>query len=183
MIRRFLISGLCGGLALCLLAAPRGNAAGPKSLPVSPVRLLEKADALPLALDDTFEFRKQKLFLNDRKLEKPTGDKMIVFERMRINHGAVSREERQLREGHYFDFWWRSARPATVTVRLEYRQANLANFVQARERDFTVGKGTHEASFQIIGDDYHDDGTVTAWRAVVIENGKIVALTQSAMWH
>jgi hypothetical protein len=28
-----------------------------------------------------------------------------------------------------------------------------------------------------------EDGKVTAWRAVLIENGKIVALNQSFLWN
>jgi hypothetical protein len=40
-----------------------------------------------------------------------------------------------------------------------------------------------KSEFQIIGDDYEQDGKITAWRALVIENGKIVALNQSFLWN
>ncbi len=176
MIRRFLILGLA------LSALPSGKAAELNSVASAP-RLLAKANVLPLALDDTFSFRKEKLFLNDPTVEKPTNDRMLSFERLRINYGAVTTEERKARYGHYFTFWWRATRPANVTVRLEYRQANLGNYVQAQEVDVSVGKGTHDTKFQVTGDNYNDDGAITAWRALVIENGKIVALTQSFLWH
>jgi hypothetical protein len=176
MIRRFLILGLA------LAALPSGKAAEPKASQPVPV-LLEKANVLPLALDDTFEFRKQKLFLNDPDIQKPTNDRMINFERLRLNYGAVSAEEQKQRYGHYLSFWWRATRPANVTVRLEYRQANLGNHVQAQEVSYAVGKGTHQTDFKVIGDSYIGDGVITAWRALVIEDGKIVALKQSYLWH
>jgi len=182
MIRRFLISGLALAALPWALSGVSGNAAEPRPEQPAP-RLLNKANILPLALDDAFEFRKQKIFVQDRKLQEQTSERMIRFERERTNWGAVTAEERREREGHYFTFWWRSTRPANVTVRLEYRQGNLGNYVQAQEVDFSVGKGTHKAKFDVIGDCYHDDGPVIAWRAVVVENGKIVALTQSHLWH
>ena len=68
-------------------------------------------------------------------------------------------------------------------MRFEYRQANLGSYVQARELVFPGAKGSCKAEFNIIGDDYFEDGRVTAWRALVIENGKIVALNQSFLWN
>ncbi len=35
----------------------------------------------------------------------------------------------------------------------------------------------------IIGDDYFQDGRVTAWRCLLIENGKIVAENRSYLWE
>lgn len=148
-----------------------------------PVRLLEKANVLPLALDDAFEFRKTKTFLNDPRLFKPTVDPMIVFERQRKNFGAVNSYDRQQRYGHYFTFYWRAERKADVTVRLEYRQETLGSYVQAQERIYKDARGTMKSEFQVVGDDYNDDGKITAWRAVLIEGGKIVALNQSFLWN
>src|SRR4051794_24152014 len=55
---------------------------------VEPAKLLDKANVLPLAIDDAFQFRKTKTFLNDSKISKSSTDKMIDFERSRINYGA-----------------------------------------------------------------------------------------------
>jgi hypothetical protein len=148
-----------------------------------PARLLEKANVLPLALDDAFQFRKTKLFHNDPKVFKSSIDDMISFERKRVNFGAVSNYDRQQRYGHYFTFFWRADRKADVTVRLEYRQENLGSHVQAREKTYSGAKGTMKSEFAVIGDDYREDGRITAWRAVIIENGKIVALNQSFLWN
>jgi len=153
------------------------------SLQAERPRLLEKSNVLPLALDDAFQFRKTKLFLHDPQFHKPTIDPMISFERQRANFGAVNSYDRQERHGQYFTFFWRAKRRANVTLRLEYRQENLGAYVQAREISYNEARGTMKSEFQVVGDDYIVDGRVTAWRAVLIEKGRIVALNQSFLWN
>jgi len=86
-------------------------------------------------------------------------------------------------KGNYFNFfWWNHGSPADVTIRLEYRQANLGNFVMAREKSYTNVKGSLGTRFSIIGDDYLENGQVTNWRCILIVDNKIVALTQSYLW-
>ena len=138
---------------------------------------------LPLALDDAFQFRKTISFLNDPELNKPSFDAMINFERARINYGAINGFERRLRYGHYFQFFWRSGRKADLTLRFEYRQQNLGAFVQAKEFSYKDAKGSYKTEFQVIGDDYQDDGKISGWRVILIENGKIVGLNQSFLWN
>ena len=55
--------------------------------------------------------------------------------------------------------------------------------MQAQEGKYDRAKGTLKTDFNVIGDDYNDDGKVIAWRAIVIENGRIVALNQSFLWR
>ena len=153
------------------------------SLAAEPAKLLSKANVLPLALDDAFQFRKTKTFLNDPKLFKPAYEDMIDFERKRVNFGAVTQADRRERWGHYYSFFWRASRATDLTVRFEYRQQNLGSLVQAQEIHYPAAKGTQQSDFKVIGDDYEQDGKVTAWRAVLIENGKIVALNQSFLWN
>jgi hypothetical protein len=157
-------------------------AASASSAPVPP-RQLDKANVLPLALDDAFQFRKTKIFLNEPELFKPTTDPMIAFERLRVNHGAVTQYDRQQRYGHYYTFFWKSGRKTDLTVRFEYRQQRLGSYVQARELFYPAVKGTVKSDFAVIGDDYREDGKVTSWRALLIENGRIVGLTQSFLWN
>src|ERR1700738_5080352 len=73
---------------------------------------IDKANVLPLALDDAFQFRKSIITLNDPQVNKPAFDTMINFERARINYGALNGYERRNRYGHYFKFFWRSSRKA-----------------------------------------------------------------------
>ena len=173
-MNRFLLQ-----LAALVLAAPGWSA------PPSAPRLLEKAKVLPLSLDDAFQFRKTKTFLNDSdENKKPqSGDAMIEFEKQRVNFGAITGRDRRERYGQYFTFFWRAGRKADLTMRFEYRQENLGSHVQAREFFYPAAKGSFKSEFDIIGDDYIDDGKVTAWRAVLIADGRIVALHQSFLWN
>ena len=177
---------------LALLSLPgRPLAAGQP-----PVTLLARADVIPLALEPgAFEFRKEKLFflesLNFSRL-RPTDERSVAFERKRLLFGAVTPNDERDRYGNYFTLYWRTRRAADLVVRLEYRQSRLGPFVQAREVPYPgVGAGTHRTDFQVTGDEYQRDGRVSAWRAILIERsgppgargGRIVALTQSALWR
>ncbi|MEQ1854224.1 MAG: hypothetical protein ABMA01_21850 [Chthoniobacteraceae bacterium] len=144
---------------------------------------IPKANVLPLALDDSFEFRKVTRFLNDARFQRPTDNAMLLFERRRLSWGAVTARDLGERFGYYFDVWWRSARPADVTLRLEYRQENLGSFVQAKEIRYSGAKGNVESKFTVIGDEYIENGKITAWRLLLIENGRIVGLKQSFLWN
>ena len=144
---------------------------------------IEKPKVLPLAIDDAFQFRKTITFLNDPKTFKPAYADMIRFERQRVNFGAITQADRRERWGHYYTFYWRTKRATDLTVRLEYRQQNLGSHVQARELRYPAARGSMKSEFKIIGDDYEQDGQVTAWRAVLIENGRIVAVNQSFLWN
>ncbi len=146
-------------------------------------RALDKVDVLPLALDDAFQFRKTISFLNDPELYKPSMDAMINFNRAHIEYGAINGYERRQRYGHYFTFFWKSDRKTDLTLRFEYRQQNLGAFVQAKEYFIKDAKGSFKSEFTVIGDDYAEDGKISGWRAILIENGKIVGLTQSFLWN
>ena len=168
-----------------------------------PVKILTKVNPLPVALSDDFQFRKTKLFeltVNPPKAKKsfsqalsasqnpnnPTigiAEASLGFERTYRLHGAISQADKNQRYGHYFDFFWRVKRPANVTVRLEYRQDKLRSFVQAREISYQNASGNMKTEFTIIGDDYLQDGRVTAWRCLLIENGRIVAENRSYLWE
>jgi hypothetical protein len=147
---------------------------------------IESANALPEAISDDFEFRKFEIFRNATIVPGatpiPTKDLMIDFERKHRLWGALLAAEVVGRKGQYFTFFWRAKRPANLTLRIEYRQAYLKNYVQARELYYPNAKGSHISEFAIVGDDYDRDGPITSWRAILIENRKIVALLQSRTW-
>jgi hypothetical protein len=167
-------------------------------------RVLAKVNPLPKALSDDFEFRKVKLYLlgnatataqNTRTMNKRFGGRSgnrataavaeasINFESRYRLHGAVTTLDQQERAGNYFDVFWRAKRDADVTVRLEYRQELLRAFVQAREIRYPNARGNHKTEFTIVGDDFVDDGRVTTWRCLLIENGTIVAEKRSYLWN
>lgn len=148
---------------------------------------IPKANVLPLALSDDFEFRKFTIFRN--ALVKPgatpipTRELMIDFERRRRLWGVVTGVDVQSRTGQYFNFFWRAKRPADLTLRLEYRQANLKNHVEGRELYYPHARGSYTSEFAVLGTDYSVDGPITMWRAILIENQRIVALLQSRTWQ
>lgn len=148
---------------------------------------IEKANVLPLAITDDFEFRKFEIFKNAPPMPGatpiPTRDLMIDFERKSRVWGAIDSADYAAKTGQYFTFFWRSKRPAYLTLRLEYRQTNLKNYVQARERYYPHAEGSHTSEFAIVGSDYETDGPITSWRAILIEDRKIVALLQSRTWR
>src|SRR5580704_10697620 len=123
---------------------------------------IESANVLPLAIDDAFEFRKFQIFRNavivPGSTPIPTKDLMIDFERKHRLWGALDATDVSARTGQYFTFFWRAKRPANLTIRLEYRQAVLKNYVQARELYYLKAKGSHTSEFAIVGNDYETDG-------------------------
>ena len=174
-------------------------------------RLLDRVVPLPMALSDDFQFRKTKLYLltetapgqektSDQSVQGTTKggklsstapssksttvqDASIRFERQYRLFGAVTKLDQRERFGNYFDFFWKARRAADLTVRLEYRQEKLHAHVQAQEISYSNARGSHKTEFKVVGDDYFDDGRVTAWRCLLIENGRIVAETHSYMWE
>jgi hypothetical protein len=148
---------------------------------------IESANVLPEAISDDFEFRKFEIFRNAAIVPGatpiPTKDLMIDFERKHRLWGALLVADILAKTGQYFTFFWRAKRPANLTLRLEYRQANLKNYVQGRELYYPNARGSHTSEFAIVGNDYANDGPITSWRAILIENRKIVALLQSRTWQ
>jgi hypothetical protein len=148
---------------------------------------IEDANVLPLAIDDDFQFRKFEIFRNASIVPGatpiPTKDLMIDFERKHRLWGVLDGADFISKTGQYFTFFWRAKRAANLTIRLEYRQTNLKNYVQGRELNYPNAKGSHTSEFAIVGNDYENDGPITSWRAILIENRKIVALLQSRTWQ
>ncbi len=99
-----------------------------------------------------------------------------------VEWGAVDNIDRRALFGNYFTFFWWSKKRADVTIRLEYRQADLGNYVSAQERYYPNAKGSFRSEFSVIGDEFLESGRVTSWRAILIVDGKIVALKQSFLW-
>ena len=176
-------------------------------------RLLDRVVPLPMALSDDFQFRKTKLYLltetapgrentstSDQTVQSATKsgklsntapssksttvqDASIRFERQYRLFGSATKLDQRDRYGNYFDFFWRARRAANLTVRLEYRQEKLHAHVQAQEASYPNARGSYKTEFKVVGDDYLDDGRVTAWRCSLIENGRIVAERHSYMWE
>jgi hypothetical protein len=135
-------------------------------------------------LDDDYEFRKILTSLFDPTvLDAQTESEPVTFERMRRSWGAVDSLEVSKRHGNYFTIFWRTSKESDVTLRLEYRQAGLGNYVMAQERFYPAARGSRRSTFQVVGDDFLENGRVSAWRILLVVDGRIVALRQSYMWR
>jgi len=144
---------------------------------------LEKANALPLHIDSHFAFRKETQFLNDPTTFRPSHSEVVNFQRLSYMWPATTSLDRNELRGNYFNFyWWNHGAPEDVTIRFEYHQAALGNAVLAREITYSHITGSVRSVFKIISDDYLENGRVTSWRAILIVDGHIVALTQSFLW-
>ena len=171
-------------------------------------KLMAKVTPLPMALDSSFQFRKTKLYFLSEKgpaVKEKAGksgeqgqtsgatakskstsvvqDASINFERQYRMFGAVTKLDQRERIGDYLDFFWRTKRPADVTVRLEYRQEKLHAHVQAQQISYANVRGTRKTEFKVVGDDHFDNGRIIAWRCLLIEKGRIVAENRSFMWR
>jgi hypothetical protein len=170
---------------LCAAAAVLAGCATPEG----PATRLDKANVLPLALDDSYQFRKILTSLFDPEIvEQQVGSGqntggVIEFERLRRTWGAVESFEVAKRHGNDFIIFWRTSKESDVTLRLEYRQAGLGNYVMAQERFYPAARGSYRSTFQVVGDDFLENGRVSAWRALLIVDGRVVGLSQSYMWR
>jgi hypothetical protein len=158
----------------------------------------------PLALNPDFQFRKAKIYRLSQNLPPTKGQRgnnplnqtnkasfksssavqeaSLIFERSYRMFGAVTALDQRQRFGQYFDFFWRAKRPSELIVRFEYKQEKLRAFVQAKEQAYHNVHGTNRSEFQVVGDEYFDDGQVLAWRCLLIEHGQIVAEKRSFLW-
>jgi hypothetical protein len=153
------------------------------STPQEPATKLERASVLPLELNDNYQFRKIKLYFLNADPIPTTQSEPILVERQWITWGAVDRNQLEKRYGNYFTFFWRTSERADVTVRFEYRQSALSNYVMAMERYYPEARGSYQSDFNTAGDEYLEFGRVTSWRVLLIVDGRIVALRQSFMWR
>jgi hypothetical protein len=153
------------------------------STPPGPATKLERAGVLPLEINDNFQFRKIQQSFFSRDPVPVTQSEPVLFERQRMRWGAVDQYQLEERYGNYYTFFWRASERADVTVRLEYRQSALGNYVMAMERYYPQAKGSYRSEFNTAGDEYLESGRVTSWRVLLIVDGRIVALRQSFMWR
>jgi len=164
---------------LCLALAIAGC-----STPEEPANRLEKANILPLALDDAYQFRKiQQNTYDNTQVVPTTISEAANFERLRNYWGAVDSREYAERNGNHYTFFWRAKNRSDITVRFEYRQAGVSNYVLAKERYYPGVQGSHKSTFEVTGDEFLESGRVTAWRVLLIVDGKIVAMRQSYVWN
>ena len=166
------------GIFAALLAALLLGACATTQKPVH----LERANVLPLQINARFQFRKQDVFFNDPRRYVATQSEAMRFYRYRLNYGVITPRDYDEVTGTFFTFFWWAHERADVTVRLEYRQAALGDYVLAQELYYPAASGSYKSEYRVTGDDYLEHGRVTEWRVLLIVDGRIVAFRQSFMW-
>jgi len=110
-------------------------------------------------------------------------DPMIKFEQKRRLYGSIEEVERKDLYGNYFTIFWTSETRSPVAVRFEYRQGSTGPTTHVQEMVVDEPKRSNTTEFRIVGDDYHENGKVTQWKASVVENGSVVAEYKSYLWQ
>lgn len=174
-----------GALIFALSLSSEANARGANA---AAAKAVPSAAPLPLALNDDFRVEKVFSLLIDPAVSsvpaQSGGASWLQMETNRRYFGAINEFERRLRDGHSYTIHWR-VRPAAkgeVTVRFEYRQQKLGSHVQTQDVVYSKASGSMRTEFAVQGDDYHQDGAVTAWRILLIEDSRVVGLQQSFLW-
>ena len=112
-------------------------------------------------------------------------DPMIRNERSRRLYGAITPLEQRAREGHYYTVFWRTDDPLTpATVKMEYRQGDVVDEILVKQVEVDpAGEESHTTDFEVIGEEYKDDGEVLAFRFSVEQNGQVIADDKSYLWE
>ena len=108
----------------------------------------------------------------------------INFEKDYILHGAVTKQEREARQGHYYSVFWKvTDRSQPVKVRLEYRQMKTGAKVMMVEQEIASPKGSNITKFTIIGEPYVTNGAVTSFRISLVRGKEVLAEEKSYLWE
>lgn len=101
----------------------------------------------------------------------------------RLN-GAVTQKERENRKGSYYTMSWNTPQAVAGDMKIifEYQQAATASKVLTMTRNIPAGQEKGSVEFNIIGQAYLKGGNVLAWRARLVQDGKVVATQRSYLW-
>lgn len=121
---------------------------------------------------DLFKLRGAELADHDAAMVR--GDQNFVL------YGRVSDKERDLSEGIYYVVRRRDV-DREATVRFSYQRAGTGSKMMVKTVKLPEGVKRHEFTF--VGEDFKKDGKVLAWKAELIEDGKVVSSKQSYMWE
>ena len=120
--------------------------------------------------------------LRNQNVEE-TDDPMVRHEKARRLYGAISMEERRQRLGQYYSILWNAEAAAEKVILFEYLQGKSGSRVKTMRREIEPGTSSGEVNFNVIGDDYFNNGRVLAWKCSLISDGDVIATEQSYLWE
>ena len=107
----------------------------------------------------------------------------LAFEITYIRWGAVTLEQLQNREGHYFTISWANHGPREdFTAVFQYRQVKSKEIVRTLTQPMPHVKGTVRSYFGVVGRAYLAYGPVASWRLTIHRGDQVVAESQSYVW-
>ena len=117
-----------------------------------------------------------------RDTQPASGDLFIRAEMNKRLHGAVTKEERALRMGDYYHVRWHGlGGRKPVKILFEYRQARTGARI-LRYEAIAPASSEGDRQIRIWGEDFRDNGRVSAWRVSLYEGSEVVAQKQSFLW-
>lgn len=133
--------------------------------------------------DPKVRFGKIYDFINDPELT-PVGDnRAMAYEFKYFNYGAITKEEKKNKKGHYFVINWKNEGEAeNLILRFDYRQEQSREKLNTLEIPVSAAQGNLRGMFSVRGDAYEKFGKVNSWRISVIRQGQIVAEKKSFIW-
>ena len=107
----------------------------------------------------------------------------LLFEIKYLNWGAVTGEQVQARQGHYFTVTFvNHGPPADFTARFEYRQVRTKAVVRSLSQFKKHVHGATRAYFGVVNKAYLFQGPVSSWRFTVLRGDTVVAEAKSFLW-
>jgi hypothetical protein len=114
---------------------------------------------------------------------RATGNAALDYETTYINWGAVTKEQLQARQGHYFTISWANHGPIDdFLARFEYREVNSKEVVRTLTQAMPRVAGTTRSYFAVVNHAYLAYGPVCSWRFTILRHGTVVAETKSFIW-
>lgn len=119
--------------------------------------------------------------LRDEKRD-PGGEPLVMMEKERRLHGAISMAERRQRLGQYYTVQWHDDSPGSAIITFHFLQGKSGSREKFKRQEFAEGISRGVAEFAVIGDDYFNNGRVTAWKITLSKSGRVIASRQSYLW-
>lgn len=130
------------------------------------------------------EVTKVKIFQADTQRRfQPNTDRALRFEQERVMYGAITRAEREARNGLYYTVFWKANDTTQpVTVRFDYRLQHTGLKIHTKETQVTDVKKRNVTHLDVIGTEFKDDGSPTAWRVTLLQGKEELAHADSFLW-
>jgi hypothetical protein len=107
----------------------------------------------------------------------------LDYERDYLNWGAVTNEQLQARQGHYFTITWKNDGPRSDFIaRFEYRQVKSKEIVRTLIQPMPKVSGATRSYFAVVNQAYLAYGPVYSWRFTILRGDTVVAESKSFIW-